>query len=209
MKIICKTTLLSAEPPFVGTRIGLRLTDTLTWGIYAATLAEGSAAVEIDWGDGTRQTCETVSELTHTYPAPGEYEVRISDDIAELGCAFINTDFFDVYAPLILSAKSNATKLASAAAYCFGNAVNLSEVDLPIKSIELAAFFNCFALIEPRFPNTTYITTGIAPKRPFKGCANLQFFHFGETNEEAITNLTLYKTDPTLGSGNGVCKFDL
>ena len=58
----------------------------MTFGIYAANVAEGSESARVDWGDGQSSVVNAgeFSELLHTYAAPGDYEVFISDDIDSL-----------------------------------------------------------------------------------------------------------------------------
>ena len=127
MKIICKTTLLPA--PFVGTRIRIRLDDpaSLTWGIYSFVLADGESSVTIDWGDGMVQTFTETQEISHTYPAIGIYEVKISDSIAALRCSSSAADplYYDGFAPCILSCETNAAKLIKIDRFCFMGARNM------------------------------------------------------------------------------------
>ena len=87
--IITKTLTLVAAPvpPFIGTKVMLNATaDSLVWGIDTADPAEEvSDTVRIEWGDGEVYIGPNeIGNLTHTYPGPGVYEVKISDDILNM-----------------------------------------------------------------------------------------------------------------------------
>ena len=69
-------------PPFVGTRISIRLDDpaSLTWGMQNIQLASGHEKSVIEWGDGSRDEVTLNGARTHAYARAGKYEVRISND---------------------------------------------------------------------------------------------------------------------------------
>ena len=200
-----KVTLLPAS--FVGTKIRVKPAGSLIWGIHAAELAEGSASVLIDWGDGTRQSCSEVNDLTHTYPAEGVYEVRISDDISTLCCSDYQGDFREVYAPQIVGLESNATKLKTLGVSAFDNASSLTEFVIPAERIESRVFADCSNLQVARLLNVKEIGGSILPSRPFYGCAALREIHFSEVNRTDIEATPYYATDPTFGSKTDVQLF--
>ena len=57
--------------------------ESLTYGMAALNLADGVHSFTVDWGDGTTPAVYEASQtnVTHTYAAPGLYQVVISDDM--------------------------------------------------------------------------------------------------------------------------------
>ena len=201
MKIMKKTRLL--PPLFVGTRIGISLTDSLVWGIRTAVLAEGHTAVLIDWGDGTRQTCEAVTEVTHTYPAPGKYEVRISDDIRSF-----NLHWGDDAKKLpVTSFATNAKNLTSLSAYAFAECANLSVLDISpdaaLSTCVIRAFKNCVSL--PSELRLYHLK--ILASNTFEGCPQIRALRFSAENKAEVLEKTGFAT--AFGAENATVYFDL
>ena len=204
MTITKKTRLL--PPPFVGTRIGIKLTDSLTWGIYSIALAEGSPAVLIDWGDGTRQSYTEVSGLTHEYAASGEYEVRISDDISRVSMNWDND-------PMKLAVKSfatNATKLKLLPIDTFAGCANLSALEIAreaaLYKVLTRSFEGCVSLpSEIRLYPVTTLAGNV-----FGGCPQIKTLRFSKANEEAIKALPAWESSGhKFGAENATVSFDL
>ena len=204
-----KVTLLPAS--FVGTRIGIEITDEdLTWGMSSGSLAAESESVRIDWGDGTSETRAGISQLTHTYAAPGRYVVSLSDDLATLKVAVITkTSPFYAYAKRITAFFSNAQRLVELPTLAFVDASSLRTLDLSqsnIKTLGNNTFKGCTAL-QPElfFPSVTN-----PGGSTFKDCKQLTRIHFSDSNKAEITSLSSFQTDPTLGTGIlDICWFDL
>ena len=188
--------------PFVGSRIGINLNDSLVWGIHSVQLAEGSAAFQIDWGDGTRQTCEAVSDFTHTYPAPGKYEVRVSDDIKTF-----NMHWNDAVMRLaVTSFATNAKNLTTLTAYAFADCANLSVLDISrdaaLSSLILRAFRNCVSLpSEVRLYTLKSLTSN-----SFEGCPQITALRFLKANEDVIREKPGFET--AFGAENATVYFD-
>lgn len=58
---------------------------SMTVRIARGDLADGSDSVVVNWGDGQKKEYLRISDAKHTYEKPGEYMVRISDDIRSFG----------------------------------------------------------------------------------------------------------------------------
>ena len=209
MKIICKTTLLPFPP---GTRIRIRLDDpaSLTWGIFSLTLAEGHSKAVIDWGDGiTVETAE--AQLTHTYAQPGEYEVRISDDIAMLSCSgdTETSPFHVIYAPMIREFRTNATLLEKLGDLCFYEATNIGVFRCEgsaLSVVGVSGFGNCPSLVgRVDLPGLVNIDV-----RAFVGCVNVTELHFRAADEEVIKSSFRWKKSVgKFGAPNATSFFDL
>ena len=192
MKIICKTTLLP-EVQFIGTRIGLRFDDpaSLDWGIFTAGAVPGTVT-EIDWGDGTTERVSSISQLVHTYPSVGEYEVRLSDTVTTLRLSNISGAFTD-YAKRIVSFITNSVNLNSIGALCFNGVSGLETVDLRnsnVTTLNTRCFDGCVSLsgrLDLPKVNSIFATA-------FKGCVNITELHFAKSNEAVISALTGFDT---------------
>ena len=141
MQIIIRKAIIvhSPAPPFVGTRLGLVVTeDRMGYGINLAYLAGGCASATVEWGDGTSDTVTgTVHKLAHTYASPGAYEVRLSDAFERFSLAGGTTGpFFDEYPKNLVSVTSNARNLTALLGNAFAYAPNLKTVNLTECAVE-------------------------------------------------------------------------
>ena len=195
--ITIKATLVAdpAPPPpqFIGTRIGLRFDDpaSLDWGIFTAGVVPESVT-EIDWGDGTTERVSSISQLVHTYPSVGEYEVRLSDTVTTLRLSTVS-GVFATYAKRIVSFVTNAVNLNTLSALCFNGASGLETVDLRdgnVTTLSTRCFDGCVSLSgRLDLPKVNSIqATG------FKGCVNITELHFAKSNEAVISALTGFDT---------------
>ena len=206
MTITKTTRLMSAHD----TRIKIKLDDpeSLTWGMYSLTLAEGHEKAVIDWGDGTRTEVTASGAQEHTYAQIGEYEVRISDDISALACSVkvITSPFHSVYAPMIREVRTTAALLAQLGAFCFGNATNLSAFTCEgsaLHSLATNAFRTCTSLAgRLDFPCADNIAS-----KAFYESPGITELHFSKANEETIRALPGY--DTAFGAENADVFFDL
>ena len=216
--IIVKKIILVAEPGPEPARRGTFLTvepteESPTYGFYAGALAADSGSVTVDWGDGTVETVADISRMTHTYASAGVYTVRLSDDLAMLGCsAPVGTAVQSrVYAKLLKGVGCNAEKLKALNTGAFRQSDNLVSADFAdaaIESIRSNAFNGCSALAGAvAFPSVVDID-GAAGTLPFAGCTALREIHFARANEPVITALPCYADDPHLGAANATVLFD-
>ena len=134
--IITKTLTLVAAPvpPFIGTKVMLNATaDSLVWGIDTADPAEEfSDTVRIEWGDGEVYIGPNeIGNLTHTYPGPGVYEVKISDDILNMDFSGRATSMYlTKYVKLITALESNARNVDALTSSFLCAATNLTRFDM-------------------------------------------------------------------------------
>jgi len=134
--IITKTLTLVAAPvpPFVGTKVTLNVpADSLVWGIDTADPAEEvSDSMTIEWGDGeVYEGTNELGNLTHTYPAPGVYEVKISDDIVNMDFSGRATSMYlTKYVKLITAIESNARNVDALTSSFLCAATNLTRFDM-------------------------------------------------------------------------------
>lgn len=216
--IIVKKIILVAEPgpePAVrGTFLTIEPTaESPTYGFYAGALAADSGSVTVDWGDGTVETVADISRMAHTYASAGVYTVRLSDDLAMLGCsAPVGTAVQSrVYAKLLKGVVCNAEKLKALNTGAFRQSDNLVSADFAdaaIESIRSNAFNGCAALAGAVvFPSAIDIE-GSMGTLPFAGCESLREIHFARANEPIITALPCYADDPHLGAANATVLFD-
>ena len=212
--IIRKVRVLAApEPPFVGTSIGIAVDDpgALTWGIGGLMLANGHEKAVIAWGDGTQDEILGNGSVTHTYARTGEYEVRISDDIASITCSSgaVTSDFYAVYAPMIRTFVTTGTLLSDIRANCFYGTVNLTSVrfdGVGLRSIQVRAFGRCASLAGridlPQVVRLVAIS--------FVECPGITELHFSAANEAAIRALPGWESSGgKFGAENATVRFDL
>ena len=215
MKITVKTKLLSAVPPFVGTRLGIEIDEPIDgkylYGLYSAQFADGCDSVTVDWGDGKTETVAELSRLVHEYDAPGRYEVKVSDEVKTLVLSALSDQ--EGYPALqiirqLTSIVCNATKLTTFGRNCCNAATSLRTLDLSQSSVSLLgafAFSGCTALpSEVLLKPVTSVTA-----TSFKGCSQIDVLHFATSSETTITTSAGYKSDPTFGTGTAILKFDL
>lgn len=214
-KIATRIVHVEAErrEPFKGTRITVVAIPKLEYGIYSAKVAAGSTSVKVDWGDGTVETLAAISRLVHTYPHPGLYEIRISDDIEELGLATVATtsDYAERYSPMVECVFSDAAKIKALSAYSLFNAANMHTFDMRGSSLEKINGYTFSGASGLRgridLPNVSQFT-GKGTMQPFKDCTGLTEIHFSKSNEALVTAWSCYKADPRLGAANAVVMFD-
>ena len=233
MKIICKTTLLPAEPAFVGTTVGIRVPeDHLTWG-YRTALPVGDSYT-VDWGDGTVETIAATSGVRHNYAEPGDYTVRFADELVALGLSNATGELNKYFAPMIRTVSSNAAALTTLVMQCFRNCINVESVDLRdsgLTYLETGAFYGCLwltdlsflppgitglasfvfegctTLIDATLPSVDKLDWSAGQSPAFSNCTGLREIRFSRANESAITSSAAYRADPTLGAANATVKF--
>lgn len=217
MNIITKkVTLLPV--PFVGTKIRIKVPSSsdasLEYRIWVVRRADGCDSFTIDWGDGVHEKKTSHLNQGHVYDAPGEFEIRISDEINYLVICTPNggTGLYPTqYTPSVLSLVTNATKLLELGS--FNGCRNMSTFDIRDSSVSTLSensFINCTSLsgdiFLPRISDLPY-----TDRQPFDGCTGgITHIHFSAEHEEAIRNSAAFLADPTLGTGiENVCLFDL
>lgn len=216
MKLICKTTILAPEPPpFVGTVLRVEVPpEKAAFGIFSATLAEGSTGITVDWGDETPPQVVTSDDfpLIHTYAAAGRYEIRLSDDIAALGVSSTTSSVVGEYKLFLIGVEITAKRLVEIAGFCFYNCGNLLGFAAPDNNIAIigsCSFTNCGKLVSPIFLPDLVEFAGSGSKAPFRGDEGILEIHLGGANEETIRALPNFADNPTLGAPNATLSFDL
>lgn len=217
MKVIIRKAVIveSPEPVWRGTRLQIVVpNDAAVFGIAVADLAEGSESVTVDWGDGATDIFTGgIDHATHTYASAGRYGVLISDDVESFG---VNGETesapFSECVAWVESLESNAAKLGAFKRYAFSGATNLTRIELDesgVTQLVAGQFKDCNSLVGSlHFRNVTWVGSRKGTF-VFTGCSGITEIHFAAANEEAITHLTQYQNDPTLGTGTAVCVFDL
>lgn len=211
MNIIIKTRVLSA--PLAGTRIRIRIDDpeSLAWGMFDLTLADGHDKAVIDWGDGTHEEFAASGKATHTYATTGEYEVRLSDDLEGIRCSYTKTSspFRSVYAPMIRGFRTTAVRLQTFESSCFNGATNLADFSCAssnVTTLAISAFALCPSLTgRLDFPHAVSIGASA-----FKDSLGIAELHFGAANEAAIKALPAWtESGGRFGAENAAVFFDL
>ena len=212
--IIRKVRVLAApEPPFIGTRIRIKLDDpaSLTWGVKNLTLAAGRDKAIIEWGDETRSELTASGELTHGYAAPGEYEVRISDDILSMAFSAKSSTspFHVIYAPMIREFHTTALQLKDLAISCFIDASQLSLFSCEgsgLRTLAAHAFAFCPSLVgRVELHGITEVS-----EYSFANSSGITELHFSKVNESAIKSLPDWKSSGgKFGAPNAESFFDL
>lgn len=211
MTITKKTRLLPL--PFIGSILDVSIDEGLVFKIRIARLAEGREHITVDWGDDTREVFDgNISSVSHTYPAQGDYRIRLSDDVEYISISSQATTsaYYAVYAPMVRGFHSNAKRLKAFKSYAFRHCVNLSSFDVKnadIETINERAFEDCPSLPnELSFPSVKDIQ-GTTDTLPFAGCSSITALHFAKANEEAIRALSGF--DTAFGAANATVSFDL
>lgn len=212
MKIICTTRLLPSAP-FIGTRIGIEVTDdSPVFGISHLECATDHELITIDWGDDESEVHGNVYNLRHTYRKPGRYEVRLSDDVGVLTLYNQSEEgpYSDVFPRRVREVTINGPALTELGTFCFCNCANLTDVSLSgsgVTTLPSGCFRNCTSLAG----RIDFPTVGrISRTAPFVGCTGgIAEIHFPVASESAITSHAAYRADPTLGTGTAACVFDL
>ena len=217
MKVVVRKAVIvePPEPTWRGTRMQLNVpTDAAVFGIAVATLSEGTEAVTVDWGDGTADVFSGgIDHATHTYANTGRYEVLISDDVESFG---VNGETesapYSECVAWIEALESNAANLVEFKRYAFSGAASLTRIELDgsgVRHLVAGQFKDCTSLGGAlHFMNVTWVGSRKGTF-VFTGCPDITEIHFAVENEEAITSLSQYQNDPTLGTGTAVCIFDL
>ena len=205
MTITKKTRLLPA--PFIGTRFTVELTDELDFVFWDASLAESSEAATIDWGDGSVESFNDDTVLSHSYQNAGRYVISISDDITTVRRP---NGLPDASKIALTGLQSNARKLTVINPSTFIGCVNLTALDISSSAVETlgyAAFKGCVSL-PPRIdlPNVRNLVSR-GTSLPFSGCTSIRELHFSAANEETIKALPGY--DTAFGAVNAEIEFDL
>ena len=104
-----KGTILAVEPT----------PENMTVTICTGALAEGSAFVTVDWGDGSVETMPGINNARHTYARIREYKIKISDDIKSFG--FTNSSQTNRNRDLLRELMCLGSKVTTIAGYAFNN----------------------------------------------------------------------------------------
>ena len=158
------------------------------------------------------ETVAGIDKLVHAYTATGVYVVRLSDDIADLHLT-TSTAGWEAFASMVTGFASNAVNLVSFANSCFIDCAALTDIDLAqasVRTLGKAAFWRCTSRSgRIDLPSVREVVDSTSFS-PFKGCTGgITEIHFAKESEAAITATSIFKADPTLGSGTGVVLFDL
>ena len=194
--------------PFVGTQFDILITpEERVFGFFSGTLADGSSEVTVDWGDGTTERFAAFSQITHTYADPGEYQIRISDDLAEFSQSSLRTADYWTYAARLLRVRSNAANLAKLLTAAFRHAVNLASADFTQSGLsKLGAFvFSYCHALGPKIylPNVNELGTSV-----FLDCPGVLEIHFSKAHEAEIKAGPAYQETPPLSAENAEIFFD-
>ncbi|MCQ2367573.1 MAG: hypothetical protein MJ109_00965 [Kiritimatiellae bacterium] len=167
----------------VKVKVGGEGEDTV--GVYGGALAEGSTKAKIDWGDGYVEEVTSLSQLSHKYELPGEYTLRISDDVSEIAFSspIASSPFASEYAKRILEVEGVGEKLTTLRASALMNAANL---------------------VNAKFASVDNVLTDV-----LKGANAIHYIHFAAANETALKASAGYQADARLGSTSARVKFDL
>ena len=204
-------------PPFVGTTVTIRVGEGLAFKLRAVPLADGCESATVDWGDGSAVETffEKIADAVHEYPAPGEYRIRISDDVRyiAIGSSTADSDYNLVYAPMVRKIVSNGQYLTQVAAYSYRNCHNLETADFSesnLHTLPAGCFMDCRSLTgELYFPKVDNVV-GSSISMPFANCSRLTAIHFADLYKSKITAGNAYRTNSTLGTGvPDICRFDL
>lgn len=124
--------------------------------IYKGTLAQGSTAVTIDWGDGEVQTLPAINNATHTYRDAKEYVVKISNDLK----LFAFTRSMAAYRYMLTEVVRIGSKVTSIDAYGFNNCKNMrGSIILPnVTDIGGYAFGSTVGITSFNLPMLTHLS---------------------------------------------------
>ena len=217
MKATFKVKVLEPEtppvPPFVGTKLRVRVTDDqgCAYGINKLWVADGADGT-VSWGDGVVETFPSeTSPLTHVYAKAGEYEIRLSENVSQMNVTgSATTSVTTIYAENLLSFVSNSPLFSKLGAYALSGCLNLTEFDVEdanytlISASMMKGCANLPAVL--RFPCITTINSNRATL-PFAGCTSVREIWFPKSAEDLITRSISYQADPHLGAPNAEVKF--
>lgn len=118
-------------------------------GIYSATRKSSAKHVYVDWGDGfTDDYNGNISQQVHTYAVPGEYHVRISDNISAFALMANSALWYQVtsqnyYTVVSIDMMSTNITSMSTYAFCYLNALESAVLAPNVKSIPNYAYYYC------------------------------------------------------------------
>jgi len=94
---------------------------SMTVRIARGDLADDSDSVFVYWGDGQKSEYSRISDARHTYEKPGEYTVRISDDLRTFGFTDSSPSGAVPERDMLRELVSLGSKVTSIATYAFNN----------------------------------------------------------------------------------------
>ena len=124
--------------------------------ICKGSLAPGSKAVKVSWGDGTRDVFSDLDGRWHTYSEVGEYVVTISDDISSFGFTSEYQED-EVFRPMLVELVSLGEKVVRIEDFAFNNCKNMrGRIKLPnVTEIGAYAFGSTQGIDEFVLPSMT------------------------------------------------------
>ena len=231
----------SPEPPVPpledGTEISIRTTATETvWAVKLMTLADGETQIDVDCGDGTTATFLRGENFSHLYREPGDYRVRFPDRLRFLSPSYrMDDEHSTIYAPMIRTVRSVATRLSSLGIGSYRNCRNMTVFDMtavPMPEVNAAALEGCTSLQAlsglPRtaailgnkcfqncralngridLPGIRTVSAVESRQAPFAGCPGITELHFARDAESSLRANPLCTT--AFGAENAVVFFDL
>ena len=215
VRVVAQTPPPPPPPPQRGTFLTIEPTaDSLTYGNYTGTLADGCSEVTYDWGDGTVETFESFTHIAHTYAQPGRYVVKISDNLSVLGCSAPVGQPVEskVYSKLLKEVFCNAEKITVFNNGGFRQSENLVRFDIAdsaVTTLRSHLCYGCTRLAGKIDLPHVIDAEGGNTSAPFVGCDALEELCFAKANEQAIRNSAAFKAEPPFGAPNAVISFDL
>ena len=130
---------------------------SMTVRIARGDLADGSGSVTVDWGDGRKSEYSQIRDARHTYANPGEYMVRISDDLRSFGFTDSSPSGAVPERDMLRELISLGSKVTSIAGYGFNNCHCMRGVmNLPnVTSIGGYAFGTTLGITDFILPSMT------------------------------------------------------
>ncbi len=130
---------------------------SMTVRIARGDLADGSDSVVVNWGDGQKSEYSRISDAKHTYEEPGEYRIRISDDLRSFGFTDSRPTGGVVERDMLRELVSLGGKVTSIATYAFNNCHYMRGViNLPnVTSIGSYAFGTTLGITDFILPSMT------------------------------------------------------
>ena len=145
---------------------------SMTVRIARGDLADGSDSVVVDWGDGQKSAYSRISDARHTYEKPGEYTVRISDDLRSFGFTDSSPSGEVPERDMLRELVAIGIKVTSIATYAFNNCHCMRGViNLPnVTSIGSYAFGSTRGITDFILPSMTRLVqtsfySGPTPKQ--------------------------------------------
>ena len=156
-RIVKKVVLIAASVD-CRTHIKVRVAaDDPKFRVVGCSYVDDETDVIVDWGDGTVESIFELTTTTHTYAAPGEYEITISDVLTEItlsGVSGLRREF-GLKVIGFSSTAPHLTRLGTAAFACCENLEGVVEL-----------------------PRITELGKGLqATQMPFYNCPNVGEIH--------------------------------